>query len=261
MTDVLPHRLDRSLVIHARRETVFGFFTDPAQWASWWGTGSTIDARPGGDMWIRYPNGVEVAGTVLEVRSPERIVFTYGYVSGTPIPTGDSRVTIRLDAHPQGTLLHLAHEFKDAAARDAHVAGWRFQLSVFANLVATTTIGDATGMIDRWFAAWAMTDREARERAFESLAAPEVRFADRYSRLDGLDDLNGHVRAMQQFMPGGRLERRGDVRRSQWTLLADWAALASGGEVRATGTTVFTLNADGRIDSVVGVWDEQPRAS
>src|SRR4029079_13033984 len=99
--------------------------------------------------------------------------------------------------------------------------GWRFQLSVFANLVATSAVGDATDLIDRWFAAWAIPDRDTRERAFESLAAPRVRFADRYSRLEGLDDLNGHVRAMQQFMPGSRLERRGAVRRSQWTLLAD----------------------------------------
>ena len=40
----LPHRLDRTLLIQARRETVFRSFTDPVRWALWWGDGSTIDS-------------------------------------------------------------------------------------------------------------------------------------------------------------------------------------------------------------------------
>src|SRR5262245_21972085 len=94
----LPFRLDRSIVIHARRPPVFRFFTDSKRWASWWGDGSTIDARPGGHVLIRYPGGLEAVGEVVEVASPERIVFTYGYASGERIPPGGSRVTLRLDA-------------------------------------------------------------------------------------------------------------------------------------------------------------------
>jgi hypothetical protein len=56
-----------------------------------------------------------------------------------------------------------------------------------------------------------------------------------------------------------RLERRGTVRRSQWTVLADWVALA-GDHIRASGTNVFTLNPERRIESVVGVWDDEPRS-
>jgi len=55
---------------------VFGYFTDSAHWAAWWGAGSTIDARAGGRVLIRYPNGVQVSGEVIEVAEPERIVFT-----------------------------------------------------------------------------------------------------------------------------------------------------------------------------------------
>ena len=259
MSDALPHRLYRSLVIRARRETVFEFFTDSAQWASWWGAGSTIDAQPGGRVLIRYPNGVEVAGEMLEVRPPERIAFSYGYVSGTPMPVGDSRVTIRLDAHPQGTLLQLTHEFRDAGARDAHIPGWRYQLSMFANLVAAKVVGEVVEPIDRWFQAWNTTNGDSRERAFATLAASTVRVEDRFSRFEGLDDLFGHVRAVQQFMPGLRIERRGAPRRSQWTVLADWVAVTDSGEVRSTGTNVFTFDGDRRIDSVIGVWDDTPR--
>jgi uncharacterized protein YndB with AHSA1/START domain len=142
ITLALVHRLDRNLVIRARRETVFGYFTDSARWASWWGAGSTIDAHPGGQMLIRHPNGVEASGQVLEVRAPERIVFTYGYVNRKPSP-GSSLVTIRLDRHPEGTLLQLTHEFgeSDLEARDEHVQGWRFQLALFANLIADGPMG------------------------------------------------------------------------------------------------------------------------
>ena len=63
----LPHHLDRTVVIEAPRDIVFRFFTDQARWAAWWGAGSTIDAKPGGKLLIRYPDGTEVSGEVLEV--------------------------------------------------------------------------------------------------------------------------------------------------------------------------------------------------
>ena len=72
----LPYHLDRTVVIKAHPEAVFRFFTDSARWASWWGAGSTIDPAPGGKVYIRHPNGVEVLGEVLDLRQPERIVFT-----------------------------------------------------------------------------------------------------------------------------------------------------------------------------------------
>src|SRR2546430_870040 len=99
----LAHSLDRTIVIRAKRETVFRYFTDTARWAAWWGEGSTIDARPGGAVRIRYPDGTEAVGDVQEIAAPERIVFSYRYASGAPIPAGGSRVTIHLDAHEAGT--------------------------------------------------------------------------------------------------------------------------------------------------------------
>ena len=102
----LAHKLDRTIVINAPREAVFRYFTDSAYWSKWWGAGSTIDSRPGGKIYIKYPEGTEVAGEVIEVHEPERIVFTYGYVSGNPIPAGSSRVTIQLAAERGATHRH-----------------------------------------------------------------------------------------------------------------------------------------------------------
>ena len=109
LPNTLPHALDRTVLIEAEPETVFRFFTDPARWAMWWGAGSTIDARPGGQMRIRYPGGVEATGEVIEVDAPRRLVFTYGYVSGKPIPPGASLVTIRLSTERDATRLSLIH--------------------------------------------------------------------------------------------------------------------------------------------------------
>src|SRR2546430_7530896 len=221
----LPYHLDRTVVIKAKPETVFRFFTDSARWANWWGAGSTIDAKPGGKVYIRHPGGVESLGEVLEVRPPERVVFTYGFASGTPIPPGSSRVTIRLEPDPAGTRLHLLHEFAEAAVRDEHIQGWRYQLSLFANVVADEVHAGAPAAIDAWFEAWAEPDPGVREQTLGRLAQADVRFRDRFSNIDGLTELMPHISASQRFMPGIRMQRRGDVRQCQGTAVADWVAL------------------------------------
>src|SRR5208337_2232871 len=203
----LPYSLDRTVVIAATPETVFRFFTDSARWASWWGAGSTIDAKPGGKVYIRHPNGIESLGEVLEVRPPERIAFTYGFASGKPIPPGSSRVTIRLEPDAAGTRLHLLHEFAEARPRDEHVQGWRFQLSLFGNAVANEAYADAASAVDAWFGAWTIADEKSREKTLAKIATPEIRFRDRFSLLDGLADLTAHIGAAQRFMPGIGLRR------------------------------------------------------
>jgi uncharacterized protein YndB with AHSA1/START domain len=251
MTELLYH-LNRTVVIKAKPETVFRFFTDSARWASWWGAGSTIDARPGGKVYIRHPNGIESLGEVLEVREPERIAFTYGFASGKPIPPGSSRVTIHIDPDEAGTRLHLLHEFAEAAPRDEHVQGWRFQLSLFGNVIANEVYADAANAVDAWYAAWVVADEQARQETLARIVTPGIRFRDRFSLLDGLADLTAHIGAAQRFMPGIGLRRKGDVRHCQGTVLADWIAAGSDRKERMSGTSVFVFNPDGRIDSVTG---------
>jgi uncharacterized protein YndB with AHSA1/START domain len=247
--------LDRTVFIRARRETVFRFFTDTDRWASWWGAGSTIDARVGGALRILHPGGVETLGEVLEIVTPERIAFTYGFTSGNPIPVGASRVTIHLEPHRDGTILNLTHEFADAAARDEHVQGWRYQLSVFSNIVANEVNAHAADTIDAWFEAWSIADAQDRQTALAAIAVSEIEYRDRFSTISGLSDLTAQVGAVQRFMPQMRLQRQGPVRHCQGTALADWTAAAADGTPRGSGTNVFVLGPDARLTSVVGLWN------
>ena len=251
----LDHRLDRTLLIQASRETVFRFFSDPVRWASWWGAGSTIDPRPGGHVLIRYPGGTEAVGEVMEIVAPERFVFTYGYAKGAPIPPSASIVTIVLEERGRATRLQLTHVFSDASVRDEHVQGWRYQLSLFANVVANEVHANAADLVDRWCAAWSEDDAEIRELALRAIASSNIRLRDQFSAIDGVPDLLEHIAASRRFMPGIRLLRDGDVKHCQGMAVTNWVARTADGHDRAAGTNVFELSADGTIDSVTGFWD------
>ena len=252
---VLAHSLERTLFIRATPDTVFRFFTDSARWAAWWGAGSTIDGRPGGAISIRLPGGTEVTGEVLELIDPERLVFTYGFASGAPIPPGGSRVTIQLEPRDGGTHLTLTHDFADAGVRDSFQQAWRYQLSLFANVVSRDVVVGAAGAVDAWFGAWSIADADARQAALSGVATGGVQYRDRFSAIAGIADLVPHITAFRQHMPGLEFQRNGPVRECQNFALAEWVARATDGQQRGSGTAGFAFDCHGRIESVVNFWN------
>jgi uncharacterized protein YndB with AHSA1/START domain len=244
----LAFSLNQTIEIRARRTTVFAYFTDSARFARWWGEGSSIEAVVGGAVRIRYPTGETASGVVRELDPERRIAFTYGYEDpNKPIAPGGSLVTITLDDVPAGTRLVLRHDVADAATRDEHVGGWRFQLALFAKLVADGAYSPAA--IDAWFAAWNNT---APRDLLAAAVAPEISFRDAFACVAGLDELVDHVERAHRFMPGVRLEPRGTPRHAHATVLVDWA-MTRGEQTLATGTNVFRLDADGKIYDCVGI--------
>ena len=253
------HRLKRTVLIGARPETVFQFFTDSARWAKWWGAGSSLDPHVGGRVRICQHGGVEVTGEVLELVPGQRLVFTYGYANGQPIPVNGSTVTIGLSAVEGGTELRLTHEFAEAEPRDQHIQGWRFQLSLFANVVTDEVHADSAKIADAWFGAWAEADEAARQAAFADISAPAVYFCDRFSALNGVAELTAHAGAAQKFMPGVVMRRTGEIRHCQGMVLADWLATGPDGREMMTGVNVFELNADGKIRRATGFVNSRGR--
>jgi len=195
-----------------------------------------------------------VVGEVLEIAPPDRLSFTYGYASGTPVAPGQSRVTVRLEPVPEGTRLHLRHEFADEDAAQHHVQGWRYQLSLFGNAVANEVHADAAAVADRWFSVWSNPDGHARDAELQTLVSPTVSMRARVSLIVRASDLREHLTAVHRFMPGMTLTREGDVRHCQGMVLANWIAKSPDGQVRGQGTNVFTLSALNQVESVTGLW-------
>lgn len=249
----LPFSLDRDVLICARRATVFRFFTDSERWARWWGAGSRVDARPGGEALIVYPGGTTARGVVEVVEPVERFVFTFGYdKAGAPIPPGGSRVIITLTEESGGTRVTLRHEVPSAELREQHVAGWRYQMSVFADVVTRELADGLTASIDRYLAIWSERDAAARRRELAALCADDVVYRDKFGNATGRDDLDGHIAAAQLHLPA-QLARDGDVRATLGVALVDWIATANG-TTAAKGTTLVELDPDGKIARLTGFW-------
>jgi uncharacterized protein YndB with AHSA1/START domain len=253
----LPVSIERTVVIRAKRSTVFRYFTDSERFAAWWGAGSSIDPRPGGKVEIRYPNGVTAGGEVIEVVEGQRVVFSFGYDDpDKPIAREGSRVTVTLTEERGGTCVRLEHAVATEAIRDAHVPGWRFQLSTFANVVAKESEGDVMALIDRYFAVWSNADPTSRVRSLDGLVTDDVELHDAFACIRGKSDLAEHIGASQMHMPGIRLERDGAPRYCQGTALVDWSAKLANGETKARGTNVIDVlyAPEGRIARVTGYW-------
>jgi hypothetical protein len=132
------------------------------------------------------------------------------------------------------------------------VQGWRYQMSVFANVTSALEHQGAERTVDAWFAAWSAGEADQRQQLLEQCCAGDVGFRDQWSCVQGIDELVAHIGGAQRFMPGLELLRSGPVRQCQGTVLVDWT-MRKGGAAIARGTNVFDLQPDGRIRSGVGI--------
>src|SRR5690242_7212151 len=134
--DVRTLRLVR--VFDAPRERVFAAWTDPDQFMQWmcppgYGLDSCeFDVRPGG-VWRAhgYKPGNEhfaKSGVYLEVRPPERLVFTWAHHADDSYESArghETTVELTFRAIGNKTELTLVHgPFGDQPNLDSHHAGW-----------------------------------------------------------------------------------------------------------------------------------------
>jgi uncharacterized protein YndB with AHSA1/START domain len=242
--------------VRAPPSVVFRYFTDSGRFASWWGAGSHIDARAGGAVRICYPNAVVVSGNVESIVPDERIVFTYAYEDSTKlVHMGISRVTISVADDAEGTRLDLLHEFASPEVRDAHVAGWRYQLSLFANVVSRELNAAVATLLDRYFAAWNERDPFVRRKHLAAIADEYIEFHDAFAAIRGAGDLDEHIASIHMNMPGMTIERHSEPRHCQGHVLVDWIARRNGAAAGG-GTNYFEITAFGRIRRVVGFWSQ-----
>ena len=201
--DMLKAEVLREVEVPARPATVWHFLSTDEGWSAWWGAGSTIDARPGGSLRISYPNGQTASGQVLEAEANKKLTFSFGYdAPGTILPSGSSIVEIELVAQAESTVVRLRHRLPDATVAGHHVAGWRYQLGLFASVVGRAALaGTLAANADAWHAAWTITDPGARRRALAAVVAPDVEVQEPMAALRGVDDLDAWIGQVQSIMP------------------------------------------------------------
>ena len=103
---------------------VFTYFTDAGKWMAWQGTDATIELAEGGVWRVNVTGDGWASGQVIEVVENERIVFTWGWEQGPPVPPGSTTVAIELVPDGDGTLIRLVHSALPPDQIEIHRGGW-----------------------------------------------------------------------------------------------------------------------------------------
>jgi uncharacterized protein YndB with AHSA1/START domain/DNA-binding transcriptional ArsR family regulator len=129
--------------IHATAEQVWHALTDAEITAKFWGHAQVSTWRVGDRVAHVRADGsgiVDVAGTVMEVDPPRRLVFGFGEPGNDPTAE-ESVVTFDIEPFHDIVKLTVTHtNFPSAADREAVEHGWP---AVFANLKTLLETGDA----------------------------------------------------------------------------------------------------------------------
>ena len=125
----------REIFIAAPPELVFGFFVRPALMAAWIGVSHELDPRPGGIFRIEVSRGNVARGRYVEVNSPRRVAFTWGWETHdagsaalAELPPEGSLVEIELEPAEGGTLVRLRHSGLPRALSAIHGGRWMHYL-------------------------------------------------------------------------------------------------------------------------------------
>ena len=146
--DTESRSVQRDVVIAARPETVWELLIDPKQAVRWMGMTADFDPRPGGRYRLEVIPDNVASGKFVEIDPPRRLVFTWGWEtgSGSSVPPGSTTVIFELERHGNGTLLHFTHrDLPNADAAAKHTHGWEHYLERLRTCAAGSDPG-----VDPW---------------------------------------------------------------------------------------------------------------
>ena len=122
-------------VIPASRERVFKAWVDPEKLKQWWGPegvkclDAEVDLTVGGTYRLtllgksRVP--FSVAGSYLEIKEPERLVFTWDWEDEDLRLGHETQVKVEFIDQDGSTEVIITHsKFPNQEVRDAHEGGW-----------------------------------------------------------------------------------------------------------------------------------------
>jgi uncharacterized protein YndB with AHSA1/START domain len=148
--------IQREIAIAARPETVWEFLVDPDKAVRWMGRSAEMDPRPGGAHRVEVISGNVASGVFVELDPPRRLVYTWGWETGTAaadVPAGSTTIEIDLVPDGDGTMVHFVHRdlpSADSAAR--HAQGWEHYFERFVAVAEGREPGE-----DPWLVAGGMS--------------------------------------------------------------------------------------------------------
>jgi uncharacterized protein YndB with AHSA1/START domain len=142
MTSDPPHLVELQVRLGAPPDEVFPYLTDAERYVRWQGVKAELDPRPGGVFRVWMDANTVARGEFVEVDSPRRVVFSWGWEGNESIPPGSTLVELTLEADGDGTVLSLRHTgLPDGEATAMHEEGWRF----FTSRLAAVARGEDPG--------------------------------------------------------------------------------------------------------------------
>jgi uncharacterized protein YndB with AHSA1/START domain len=134
-----------SAQVPAAPAEVLRYFTDPGRFVRWMGAEARLEPVPGGQFYVRMPDGFRAAGEFVRVDPPHQVVFTWGFAdeqaasktkhqpggaaAADAMPPGSTRVTVTLRPVGGGTRVTLRHDdLPGTRLRDGHQVAWEAYL-------------------------------------------------------------------------------------------------------------------------------------
>jgi len=127
----------REVVIDASPETVWEFLSDPEKIRRWKGIDVSFEPRAGSGYRIEVVPGHTVAGEVVELDPPRRLVYTWGWEGDENVPPGSTTVEYELVPEGAGTRLRLTHsDLPSEESVASHTHGWEHYLERLATVAS-----------------------------------------------------------------------------------------------------------------------------
>jgi uncharacterized protein YndB with AHSA1/START domain len=132
--------VSKELVVERRvpvpPDKVFTYFIESDKWLAWQGTEAEIELVAGGRWRVNVTGEGFASGRVVEVVENERVVFTWGWEQGPPVPPGSTTVAIELVPDGEGTLIRLTHSDLPPDQIEIHRHGWNHYVGRLADVSA-----------------------------------------------------------------------------------------------------------------------------
>jgi hypothetical protein len=112
----------------------------------------------------------------------------------------------------------------------------------------------------RYIASWNETDPEARRTALEGLWARNGRYSDPLADVQGIDDIDATIAAVQGQYPSFRFCLVGPVDGHGSQCRFGWEFGPAGADAPVAGFDVTVLTPEGKIHTVLGFLDRVPVA-